>query len=328
MNIDTGLVSRELLNATIKGAELNEDQRKTHNLKRSFEAILNEKNEKMNEKQKKEYNKKLMDASQQMEALFIQIMLKSMKKTVHESGFFGKEVGKYLFSAEKWDAAKNEAKFLAEILELGGSGKILDLCCGVGRHALYLAEEGYEVVGLDLCETYLKEARRKTKQHGLNVKFVKSDMRNIPYENEFDGVINIFTSFGYFGDKEENQKVLNAVYKALKPGGRFVIEMMNRDSHIRNFQESSWSEIDGAYILEERTFDPYHDILYNRWIILKGDNKKEFSFHHYLYSAAKLNEMLRKAGFFVEEFFGDLQGSPLTPESKRLCALCLKKPNH
>ncbi|MCD6399956.1 rod-binding protein [candidate division WOR-3 bacterium] len=98
MNIDTGLVSRELLNATIKGAELNEDQRKTHNLKRSFEAILNEKNEKMNEKQKKEYNKKLMDASQQMEALFIQIMLRSMKKTVHESGFFGKSLAKDIFS--------------------------------------------------------------------------------------------------------------------------------------------------------------------------------------------------------------------------------------
>ena len=98
MNIDTGIISRGMLGAALKGAELNENAQKTNRLKRSFKAILEEKNKQMNDKQKKEYNAKLMDASQQMEALFIQIMLKSMRKTVHESGFFGKSLAKDIFS--------------------------------------------------------------------------------------------------------------------------------------------------------------------------------------------------------------------------------------
>ena len=98
MNIDTGIISKGMLGAALKGAELNENAQKTNRLKRSFKAILEEKNKQMNDKQKKEYNAKLMDASQQMEALFIQIMLKSMRKTVHESGFFGKSLAKDIFS--------------------------------------------------------------------------------------------------------------------------------------------------------------------------------------------------------------------------------------
>ena len=98
MNIDTGIISRGLLKAALKGAELNENAQKTNKLKRSFASLLKEKNEQMTESQKKEYNAKLIGASQQMEALFIQIMLKSMRKTVHESGFFGKSLAKDIFS--------------------------------------------------------------------------------------------------------------------------------------------------------------------------------------------------------------------------------------
>ena len=98
MNIDGSIVSKGLLNTTLNGAELKQRYQKANKLKKDFATILNEKSIKMNNKEKKEYNKKLMDASQQMEALFIQMMLKSMKKTVHKSDFFGKSLAKDIFS--------------------------------------------------------------------------------------------------------------------------------------------------------------------------------------------------------------------------------------
>lgn len=243
-----------------------------------------------------------------------------------ETGFFKKEVGDFLFSDERWENAPSEVNFMEEMLELEPGDKILDLCCGVGRHAIYFAQDGFNVMGLDLSKVYLDIAAKKAAKLGVDVEWLKADMREIPFENEFDGIVNVFTSFGYFHDQDENQKVLDNVYKALKPGGRFLIELMNRDYLIKNFQTSSWAEVDGGYVLEERSFDPYHDMLYNRWIIIRENGEvEELPFSHHIYSAYKLNQMLHKAGFVVEEYFGDLTGIPFVMESKRLCALAYKK---
>jgi len=123
MNIDNSMLSRGLLNATLKGAELRERYQKAGKLKKNFADILNEKSMKMSDKEKKKYNKKLMDASQQMEALFIQIMLKSMKKTVHESDFFGKSLAKDIFSDMLYE---EYSKIMAKSGQFGLAKEIYD----------------------------------------------------------------------------------------------------------------------------------------------------------------------------------------------------------
>lgn len=123
MNIDNSMLSRGLLNATLKGAELRERYQKAGKLKKNFADILNEKSMKMSDKEKKKYNKKLMDASQQMEALFIQIMLKSMKKTVHESDLFGKSLAKDIFSDMLYE---EYSKIMAKSGQFGLAKEIYD----------------------------------------------------------------------------------------------------------------------------------------------------------------------------------------------------------
>src|SRR5207248_4506086 len=121
-----------------------------------------------------------------------------------------------------------EVEGIIQFLDLPPGSRILDLACGHGRHSIPLAERGYRITGQDLSEVFLSRARTEADVRGATVNWVHSDMREIPFVDEFDAVINIFTAFGYFESDAENQQVLHQVYKALRPGGRLLLELMHR----------------------------------------------------------------------------------------------------
>jgi Cyclopropane fatty acid synthase and related methyltransferases len=121
-----------------------------------------------------------------------------------------------------------EVNFIEEILHLKPGAEILDLACGVGRHSIELAKRGYKVTGLDINPALLKEARRRAKKQMVKIRWICKDMREITFQEKFDVVLNLFTSFGYFTEKE-NQELISKVSKALKPQGYFVIEVNHRE---------------------------------------------------------------------------------------------------
>ena len=96
------------------------------------------------------------------------------------------------------EQTQHEVRFIEDVLALAKGNEVLDLCCGHGWHAVELAERGYAVTGLDLSEYYLKIAEERAEQAGVRIRFIHSDMRETPFEEAFDAVINLFTSFGYF----------------------------------------------------------------------------------------------------------------------------------
>ena len=122
-----------------------------------------------------------------------------------------------------------EVDGIVKLLALPPGSAILDLCCGHGRHAVPLAKRGYRVKGQDLSAVFLQHAQAASEAQGTQLRLIQSDMRNIPFEKEFDAVINIFTAFGYLESEEEDQKVLQQVHKALKPGGLFLLETLHRE---------------------------------------------------------------------------------------------------
>jgi len=120
----------------------------------------------------------------------------------------------------------NEMEFLLRKLPRPGYPRVLDLCCGTGRHSLLLAEVGYDVTGLDI-NPYALQAARKQDSRG-SIKFVQGDMRDLSsLDGEFDAVLNLWQSFGYFHE-EENREVLRQVHNKLRQGGRFVLDIYNR----------------------------------------------------------------------------------------------------
>src|SRR5438876_1696016 len=122
------------------------------------------------------------------------------------------------------ERSAREVANIVRLLNLAPNSAILDLCCGHGRHTLPLARQGYRMTGLDLNQFFLQHAQSDAETLGIKIGWVRSDMRHIPFENAFDGIINVFTSFGYLEDDEQDLLVLRQIQQALKPGGLFLLE--------------------------------------------------------------------------------------------------------
>jgi len=233
--------------------------------------------------------------------------------------FFDEEMGEVMFTEEAWRRAEELCDPLVRLLGIEPGAEILDLACGTGRFALPLAKRGFHVVGLDYSAPYLKHARAKAQEQGLSVELVQADMRAIPFVEEFDAVVNLFTSFGYFEREEDHLKVLQEVHKSLKPGGRFLLEMANRDFLVRRFQAHDWHEFPDFLALEERRFVPERDRIETKWVKLHPDGRrKEYTSSLRLFTLRELCDLCSQAGLKVLGYYGDLKGEPWGFDKNRL----------
>jgi SAM-dependent methyltransferase len=224
------------------------------------------------------------------------------------------------------EQVRREVDFIVKALDLPAGAKVLDLCCGQGRHSLELARRGFQVVGVDLSEALLYAARKRAESEGLSVTFLQCDMREIDFADEFDAVINMFTSFGYLESEAEDEKVLGKVAQALKSGGKFLLDVVNRDRLVRDFQAREWHAADeGWLVLEERTFDHLSGRMETRWVCVARDGVRyERLSSVRLYTASELRMMLERAGLKVTNLFGDYDGSPYSWDSQRLIVVACK----
>src|SRR5699024_9051297 len=142
--------------------------------------------------------------------------------------WFNSPLYERLYADRDESEAKRLISFLEQTLQLHRCANILDLGCGRGRHAISLARKGYNVTGLDLSEQAIITAKEKaalTNQQE-RLRFIRGDMRNA-LDETFDAVLNLFTTFGYFLDDEENAKVLDSARKMLKLNGILVLDYLN-----------------------------------------------------------------------------------------------------
>lgn len=222
------------------------------------------------------------------------------------------------------ERTKAEVNFIVEVLNLPVGSKILDLACGFGRHTIPLAKKGYDMTGLDYTEKFIRMAEEKARKENLQIEFLVGDMRKIPFENHFVGIISYFTSFGFFSD-EENFEVLKVVSKALKKEGKFLLEIMNRDILVKNFQAKDWERLeDGTLVLEERNWDLKTGKIKNYTTILdkKGERKRWFEVR--LYTLEELNYLLEKVGLKIIETYGRKDKTPYLVDSPRLIVISQK----
>ncbi|TWP28731.1 class I SAM-dependent methyltransferase [Apibacter muscae] len=191
---------------------------------------------------------------------------------------------------------------LIKYLSLPIDSKILDLACGKGRHSIFLNKLGYNVTGVDLATKSIEEAKI---QENEKLHFFVGDMRETNFPNEFNAILNLFTSFGYFSDDADNLKVYQSVYEQLKPQGIFVMDFMNASLAETNLVEKEDKEVDGIlFHLQRKTENDFiiKDIHFS-------DNGEDFHFQERV-KAFKLDyfENLAKiVGFKLKRVFGDYQ---------------------
>jgi len=230
----------------------------------------------------------------------------------------------FMFSAERWAAAKAEVEGAIKILSLKPGARVLDLCCGPARHTIELARRGYKVTGVDRTRSYLERAKKTAQAQGLEAEFILKDMRRFVRPAAFDAVINLFTSFGFFEAEADNQNVLNNIYRSLKTGGAALFDTISREIVKRDFKERDWVESGNGLLLEQRFVDKDWRWLEPRWIIIKDGIKKEFRWKIRLYSADELRALLERAGFKEIELYGSLAGIPFDRNAKRFVAVARK----
>ncbi len=246
------------------------------------------------------------------------------RKSWHDDDLFWQTFESEMFTAERLDAAPQEIDQLVGLLDLQPGAKVLDLCCGVGRHSLELARRGFKITGLDRTASYLEQARKKAESENLEVDLVLGDARKFCALEEFDAVINMFTAFGYFEGACDDKRVLLNAYASLKRGGKLLIEMVGKEVLARIFQPRDWHEHNGRIFLRETEVTQDWSWIKNRWILLEDGEQKEFSFGHRVYSAVELTGLLKRCGFSEVKVFGDLEGSPYDHQAQRLVVVAIK----
>ncbi|MGB2762273.1 MAG: class I SAM-dependent methyltransferase [Minisyncoccales bacterium] len=253
---------------------------------------------------------------------------KQLSWYIPQGGFFNKDYLQQYQEILSSQKTKKEVDFIKKVLKLKPGMKILDLCCGYGRHSIELATRGYQIVGQDINPFFLKEAEKSAKKIGVKIQWVESDMRKIPFEKEFDVVLNLFTSFGYFEKNEDHQKVISEVCKVLKTKGIFFLDVMNREhfiSYFKSREEEERNFSDASVLVIKRKFNFVNSRLEEkRTYIKKKGGKKETQFSIRIFTLTELISMCQKAGLTFKESYGNYQEDPVNFETKRCIVISQK----
>jgi SAM-dependent methyltransferase len=193
-----------------------------------------------------------------------------------------------------------EVEGIIKLLKLTANEKIMDIPCGYGRHTIELAMRGYDIVGIDLNATHLHAALENAYKKNTNAKFMKGNMLNIDFENEFDVIINMFYSFGFFDTDEENMKVLKNFKKALRPNGKFlmhtdvniprIITGKYKTDELRHLKSGAILKIQDRYNSKTKRID-------GAWTIENNSKVIEKKYSVRVYEEMEFRNMCIEAGF-------------------------------
>lgn len=160
-----------------------------------------------------------------------------------------------LYKNRDMTEAEQFIRRLVDQLPLEKGARVLDLACGKGRHAVTLSECDFNVLGVDLSPNSIKNAN---KFENDTLKFAIHDMREVIPNEQFDGIFNLFTSFGYFDSIADNQRMVDSIAKMLRPNGLLVIDFMNAHRVVSNLVETESKTVDGITFDIQRRFDGTH----------------------------------------------------------------------
>ena len=201
---------------------------------------------------------------------------------------------------------KAEVDFIERSLGVAAGGVILDLCCGAGHHAVELSSRGYGIVGYDLSLYQLSLAAEVAQDRNQKINFLQGDVREMAFEETFDGMYCWNTSFGYF-EEEKNFQVAERMFKALRSGGMLLLDVVNRDFVAQQTPNCLWYEGDSAVCMDDMSIDFITSRLrVKRQVMLDDGRQKEIYFSVRVYSLHELGKLLHDVGFRVTQASGHL----------------------
>lgn len=213
-----------------------------------------------------------------------------------------------------------QARLVKRLLRLRRGQRVLDIPSGQGRLTIPLAAMGLTMTGVDLTPSYIRRARRLAREAGVDVRFHARDMREIEFEEEFHAAFNWFSSFGYFSDAG-NLLVCRRVLRALKPGGLFLIDVINKTWLLTHFIDRQVQTIGGVHIRSQSEWNERTKRVTSCWTLSWGRVVEQCSFSLRLFDASAIRKLLHQAGFREIQLYGRPPTGRLTRHSRRLIAV-------
>lgn len=221
-----------------------------------------------------------------------------------------------------------EANGVKDLLNLKEGDELLDCPCGYGRHSNMLSSMGINVTGCDINSVHLGRAIKNAKNKGLSTNFVQGNMLTIDFENQFDAVINMFYSFGFFDTDEENLQVLQNFYNSLKKGGKFLmhtdVNIPRIESDVYKFDENrKLSSGNQLRVIDK--YNPETKRIDGVWIITDSEKKqKEVDYSVRVYTKEEFTEMCYTVGFKKVSIYSDWDGRPYSEDSEDMIVIAEK----
>ncbi len=237
--------------------------------------------------------------------------------------FYEVDYYKYYFEPKLQQVPAEEVEFICRQGRLDLSGparpRVFDICCGIGRHARPLAARGAHVVGVDISTNNIQAAQQRAVEENLEkaCTFVQGDIRQFTPPAGCDLAINIFTSFGYFGSDEEDAVILAKASQSLRPGGRFILDIANREATIGDFKPHMRRGTDDNYVIDDCRLDLANGKIISHWTFVRDGQKSEHTITIRLYALHELIRMAQPFGLRFVEAFGSFAGEPYSPRSPR-----------
>ncbi len=217
------------------------------------------------------------------------------------------------------ERTKREVEGVVRLLNLSIGQKVLDVPCGYGRHSIGLSRKGYVVTGVDINDEMLDAAKCEKSV----VTFLNRDMRNIGSDlyGQFNAVINMFYSFGFFKSEEENRGTMQEFYNALQEGGKLLLhtdvspEMFGRGYKFRERRDLQ----DGGSLIIEEDYDYSTKRINGLWEIMDTTGKRKLTpYSVRVYTQAEFDQLARDCGFTEMQFYGSFEREEFTADSKEL----------
>ncbi|MEM1057401.1 MAG: class I SAM-dependent methyltransferase [Bacteroidota bacterium] len=237
--------------------------------------------------------------------------------------WFDSELYELVYASRDERDAERLADLIVRVATPSAGSEILDVGTGRGRHARVLARRGYRVTGLDLSPRAVETARRRAEAAGLadRTAFVTGDMREVQFRETFDGVVNLFSSFGYFEDEADHGRAVRAMAAALRPGGWLVQDLLNPAHLEQHLVPEDEREVGGVHVRQRRRLVKREGRLrVEKEIVLTSREGEPYTTTESvrLFTPDELEALYDEAGLEVCGRFGDYAGGPLTGESPRL----------
>lgn len=218
-----------------------------------------------------------------------------------------------------------EVDFLEKSLRLTPQCKVLDVPCGGGRHSHELAARGVHVTAVDLSSEFLNTARSRGAEQSLQIEWEQREMRDLPWQGEFDAAFCLGNSFGYLDD-QGNANFLKAVARTLKPTGRFALDIGTlAESIMPNLEPRHWYEAGDILMLIENHYDHARGRLNTDYTFIRDGVQEKRSSSHRVYTYRELRSLLDEAGFEDVEAYRSTEQEPFQFGAQRLLMTAVKR---